>query len=185
MRTRKVREQVVAPKAQALFNEMAPLVLSGLSEKRIAHFMQGSSNLLARPAFLHFVEYYGKAREFAAALREKRWFFISPEGQERFITSDAPVFMAKARENELRVGYGIKDPDAAIFLPISPMLLFVGAPEGYPPVLLNDSNMKIFNRAIVHCAHREVYAPDIHPEVQQSVDDAINQIRFFPGLYKG
>jgi len=45
--------------------------------------------------------------------------------------------------------------------------------------------MKILKRAIIHCAHREVYAPEIRPEYQQLVDEDINQIRFFPGSFQG
>jgi hypothetical protein len=122
----------------------------------------------AHPAFFHWHSIQNQLFSYVSALLSKEWRVIHTRGTETFITSDCPVFPARLWNGVIGWGYGMLNPDATIFFPLSPRTLFFAIPRGQSWVFtLSDKEVRMFNRAIAWNAYEEIYAPEFRTQYKE------------------
>jgi Protein of unknown function (DUF4238) len=133
---------------------------------------EASAELLRNhPAFFHWCNVGANLSNYVQALLNKEWLVLPVTERETFITSDSPVLAGEFGDGEFGVRDGLLNPKHSIFFPLTPRALFFATPIGPPRRFkLWDQEVRMFNRVIASCAHREIYASSFSWRYQELAD---------------
>jgi hypothetical protein len=192
LRTRKVRQQIVAGTFAALRQSWQSeghlrdlqheLIQRGefVYTERLKDTMANTlKQMEAQPGFLHAATLERVGLNLAKAVGHKRWQTVDAPSGKAFLTSDSPVVTLALDGKRAELGFGFGRSNVAVLLPLTPSKLFLASPPDiHWQETLPEQDVDLMNTAIVRFAHKNVFSNETTPETRNLVDSEIDNVVF-------
>lgn len=130
-------------------------------------------------SFYHLMVLPPHTASLAKVLLAKKWHVLDAGPEKFFVMSDCPVTTFEIVSGHVRAGSGFGRDGSSVFLPMTPMHVFVASPESIrwqqvgSPIAVDSMNL-----LTVRFAHQRVFSHVRSPDIQALVDSEINRIIF-------